>query len=159
STLGGLAIMNLLGALTSILVMVLYFASATDRAEKAMMEARERSERLLLNVLPAPIAARLKDQTSTIADAFPAVTVLFADIVGFTTFAAQVPSTDLVDMLNDVFSRFDHLADAHGLEKIKTIGDAYMVVGGLPEPRDDHAQAVARMAIDMRGALRAHAEK
>jgi adenylate cyclase len=159
STIDGLALMNMLGALGGLVIMILYFAAATDRAEKAMTEASERSERLLLNVLPASIAARLKDETTTIADSFPAVTVLFADIVGFTTFAAQVPSTHLVDTLNDVFSRFDRLADAHGLEKIKTIGDAYMVVGGLPEPRRDHVEAVARMAIDMRDALRAHAEE
>jgi adenylate cyclase len=156
ATIQGLAIMNVIGTLVALLIMVVYFAAATDRAEAALTRERDRSEKLLLNVLPAPIAARLKDAPGTIADSFPAVTVLFADLVGFTTLAASVSSTELVEMLNAVFSRFDRLADQHGLEKIKTIGDAYMVVGGLPAPRPDHVRAMARMALDMRQALRDH---
>jgi class 3 adenylate cyclase len=111
---------------------------------------REKSEHLLLNVLPRPIADRLKREGSTIADSFAEATVLFADIVDFTTTSAHVSPTELVEMLNEVFSAFDLLADQHRLEKIKTIGDAYMVVGGLPEPRPDHAHAIAEMALDMR---------
>jgi class 3 adenylate cyclase/CheY-like chemotaxis protein len=110
---------------------------------------RERSERLLLNILPRPIAERLKDNQLTIADSFSEVTVLFADIVDFTRLSERISATDLVTLLNDIFSVFDHLAEQHGLEKIKTIGDSYMVVGGLPIPRSDHAEAVADMALDM----------
>ena len=114
-----------------------------------LQSEREKSERLLLNILPQSIAARLKDGATVIADSFSNVTVLFADLVDFTRLAARIPASDLVRLLNEVFSQFDWLAELHGLEKIKTIGDAYMVVGGLPSPRDDHAIAVAEMALDM----------
>ena len=110
---------------------------------------RQKSERLLLNVLPAPIAERLKQSPQVIADSFAEVTVVFADIVDFTPLSAALPPQPLVRLLNAVFSAFDALAEQHGLEKIKTIGDAYMVVAGLPEPRADHAQAAARMALAM----------
>ncbi len=110
---------------------------------------QEKSERLLLNILPAPIAERLKQGQGTIADSFGDVTVLFADLVGFTDLASSMPPTELVVLLNEIFSTFDHLAEQHGLEKIKTIGDAYVVVGGLPTPRPDHACAIADMALDM----------
>ncbi len=108
-----------------------------------------KSEQLLLNVLPAAIVLRLKDKEQNIAESFGEVTVMFADIVGFTELSSRISATAVVKVLNDIFSAFDHLADRHGLEKIKTIGDAYMVVGGLPTPRPDHAEAVANMAIDM----------
>lgn len=112
--------------------------------------AKKQSEVLLLKVLPSPIADRLKtEQHATIADSFPAVTVLFADIVDFTPLSASLPPQELIMLLNEIFSAFDCLAEKHGLEKIKTIGDAYMVVGGLPYYRDDHVQAVADMALDM----------
>jgi class 3 adenylate cyclase len=110
---------------------------------------REKSERLLLNVLPKSIADRLKQGESTIADSFPDVTVLFADLGDFTRRSTEVPAPELVHLLNEVFSKFDWLAELHLLEKIKTIGDAYMAVGGLPMPRPDHAEAVAEMALDM----------
>ena len=110
---------------------------------------RGRSESLLLNVLPEPIANRLKDGESTVADTFSNVSVLFSDVVGFTKLSARISATELVNMLNLVFSAFDGLTDKYGLEKIKTIGDAYMVVGGLPQPRPDHAEAIANMAMDM----------
>ncbi|MEG4319153.1 MULTISPECIES: adenylate/guanylate cyclase domain-containing protein [unclassified Microcoleus] len=108
-----------------------------------------KSEQLLLNVLPAAIALRLKDNEHNIAESFGEVTVMFADIVGFTELSSRISATAVVEVLNDIFSAFDHLADRHGLEKIKTIGDAYMVVGGLPTSREDHAEAIANMAIDM----------
>jgi class 3 adenylate cyclase len=114
---------------------------------------QERSERLLLNVLPAPVAARLKDQPGVIADAFQEVTVLFADMVNFTALSARMSASEVVTLLNAVFSAFDEVAEKRGLEKIKTIGDAYMVVGGLPTPRPDHAEAVVEMALDMRDEL------
>ncbi len=110
---------------------------------------REKSERLLLNVLPQPVAEQLKQQQGTIADSFAEVTVLFADIVDFVELSAHISATELVDLLNDIFSAFDRLAEVHKLEKIKTIGDAYMVVGGMPTPRSDHVEAVANMALDM----------
>ncbi len=118
------------------------------------LEAEQRkSERLLLNILPVAVAEKLKREQRTIADHFPEVTVLFADIVGFTQLSAAIPPAEMVDYLNQIFSAFDYLAAANNLEKIKTIGDAYMVVGGLPEERDDHVQAIANMALGMREAL------
>lgn len=113
-------------------------------------QERERSERLLLNVLPKVIADRLKRSPGTVADSFNDVTVLFADIADSTPNIAQLSPEAVVELLNDVFTSFDRLAVKHRLEKIKTIGDAYMVVGGLPEPRKDHAEAVVAMAMDMR---------
>ncbi len=123
--------------------------------EKNLVIAKmhEDSERLLLNVLPVPIADRLKQGAQTIADSFENVTVLFADIVGFTQLSASTSPEELVQMLDAIFSDFDALAEKYGLEKIKTIGDCYMVVGGIPMPREDHAIAVASMAIEMRDAI------
>ncbi|WP_198525109.1 PAS domain S-box protein [Kamptonema formosum] len=121
----------------------------SKRAAEILRAERERSDRLLLNILPEPIAERLKREQGSIADSFEEVTVLFADIVGFTELSASISPTELVELLNQIFSRFDRLAEKHGLEKIKTIGDAYMVVGGLPVHRHDHAEAVADMALDM----------
>jgi PAS domain S-box-containing protein len=119
------------------------------QAEEALLVEKEKSERLLRNILPSEIAFRLKHETDSIADHFADVTVLFADIVGFTKFSSCVSPIELVKLLNRIFSTFDLLAEKHGLEKIKTIGDAYMVVGGLPTPRPDHVEAVAEMALDM----------
>jgi class 3 adenylate cyclase len=120
------------------------------RNRRALDLEREKSERLLLNVLPASIATRLKQTQGVIADGFPDVTVLFADIVDFTSRSERVAPEQVVEVLNDLFSAFDRLALQRGLEKIKTIGDAYMVVGGVPDPRPDHAEAVAEMALAMR---------
>jgi guanylate cyclase len=116
--------------------------------------ARRRADGLLLNVLPAPIAGRLKRSPTTIADGFDEVTVLFADIVNFTAMSATADPVEVVNFLNDLFSGFDDLAAKHGLEKIKTIGDAYMVAGGLPTPRPDHCQAVVAFGLDMLEAAR-----
>ena len=116
---------------------------------KQLAEEQEKSESLLLNILPAPIAQRLKQGEKTIADSFSEVTVLFADLVGFTKISANLSPAELVELLNMIFSGFDQLAEKYGLEKIKTIGDAYMVVGGLPTLRKDHAEAIAEMALDM----------
>jgi len=119
-------------------------------AQKELLAVeRQKSERLLLNVLPAQIAERLKRSPQVIADSFAEVTVVFADIVDFTPLSTALPPQSLVRLLNAVFSAFDPLAEEYGLEKIKTIGDAYMVVAGLPEPRADHAHAAARMALAM----------
>ena len=114
------------------------------------MRAREG---LLLNILPGSIAERLKAGEQSIADGYGDVTILFADLVDFTPLTARKTPQELVTLLNTVFSAFDRLTQRHGLEKIKTIGDAYMVVGGLPEPRANSAAAVAEMALDMRAEM------
>lgn len=114
---------------------------------------QERSERLLLNILPAAVAQQLKQNQQTIAESFAEATVLFADIVGFTEISAGIPPQELVTLLNQIFSAFDRLADQHRLEKIKTIGDSYMVVGGLPLERADHTEAIAEMALDMQESI------
>lgn len=123
------------------------------QAEAALRAEQEKSERLLLNILPKAIAEQLKQGQGAIATRFEAVTVLFSDIVDFTGMAGRLAPTELVTLLNEVFSTFDQLAEDYGLEKIKTIGDAYMVVGGLPEPRSNHAEAIAEMALKMQEAV------
>ncbi|MDB9314420.1 adenylate/guanylate cyclase domain-containing protein [Spirulina sp. CS-785/01] len=117
--------------------------------EEELRQQKARSEQLLLNILPEPIAKRLQEAESTIADNFDNVTVLFADLVNFTQLSTEISSIELVEILNTIFSEFDYLAKKHGLEKIKTIGDAYMAVSGLPFSRDDHAQVAANMALDL----------
>ena len=114
-----------------------------------LQEEQEKSERLLLNILPEAIANELKEGKSNLAQKFDAVTILFADIVSFTQLSAIMSPTELVDLLNEIFSAFDRLTEEYGLEKIKTIGDAYMVAGGIPYARPDHAEAIAAMALDM----------
>ena len=133
----------------ALLTAVLLLGEAV-RGRRALAVEQDRSERLLLNVLPAPIAARLKQGEAVIADRFQEVTVLFVDLVDFTRSSDRSTPERVVQVLDDLFTAFDRLAERHGLEKIKTIGDAYMAVGGLPEPRPDHAEAVAEMALAMR---------
>jgi PAS domain S-box-containing protein len=118
-------------------------------AEEALHAEQEKSERLLLNILPKAIADRLKQVNGIIADSYESVTVLFADIVGFTRISSEMAPQDLVDLLNLIFSNFDTICETYGLEKIKTIGDAYMVAGGIPVPTDHHGTAIAMMALDM----------
>jgi len=127
------------------------YRDITERrlAEEQLRLEREKSEQLLLNILPQAIAEQLKHNPNAIAEQFQEVTVLFADIVGFTELSQHIAATDLVGLLNRIFSLFDCLSAHYGLEKIKTIGDAYMVVGGLPHPRPDHAEAIADMALAM----------
>jgi guanylate cyclase len=117
---------------------------------------RQRSESLLLNILPASVAARLKEKPGQIVDSYPSVSVLFVDIVEFTPLSAGVPPRDLVKMLNAVFSALDKITRKHGLEKIKTIGDAYMAASGVPLSRPDHARALALAALEMRDYLHTH---
>lgn len=130
-----------------------WMLAALESSLKELKAEREKAEQLLLNILPQPIANRLKKEERTIADSFNEATVLFADIVGFTNLSAHTSPVELVSLLNQIFSAFDRLAEQHGLEKIKTIGDAYMVVGGIPTPGSDSAQAVAEMALDMLKAI------
>ncbi|HEY6897993.1 MAG TPA: adenylate/guanylate cyclase domain-containing protein, partial [Rhodocyclaceae bacterium] len=124
-----------------------------QEAHAALQGEQERAERLLLNILPAPIARRLKESNQTIADGFADVTVMFADIVNFTQVASGMSPSQVFTMLNRIFSAFDDLAEKHGLEKIKTIGDAYMVAGGLTDCADNYSAAMADLAMDMRDLL------
>jgi class 3 adenylate cyclase len=122
--------------------------SIREKTEIIEQKNRE-NERLLLNILPGPIADRLRGGETRIADSFADVTVLFADLVGFTRLSAKTPPHELVDMLNDLFTRFDGSARRHGVEKIKTIGDAYMAVAGLPTPYPDHTRRIVMLAIEI----------
>ena len=134
--------MNIVGPSLTIFMTMLYFVNAFQREH-------EKSESLLLNILTAAIAERLKEGDEVIADAHREVTILFADIVDFTGLASRMGAEQLVVLLNAVFSSFDRLTAQHGLEKIKTVGDAYIVAAGLPEPRPDHAEATADLALEM----------
>ncbi len=127
----------------------------TQQTATALATEQKKSEKLLLNILPQSIAQRLKQKHQPIADAFEEVTVLFADIVGFTQLSTQMPPQELVQLLNQIFSAFDARVEQLGLEKIKTIGDAYMVVGGLPKPRPDHAEAIVVLAQQMQAEIEA----
>jgi class 3 adenylate cyclase len=151
-----LFVLNIAGVTLTCFLMLRYFVGQRERAlvaldmeHKNLVQEQERSERLLLNVLPAAIAARLKASTAVIADGFADVTVLFADIVNFTPLSDRVSPEQLVRLLDELFTDFDGLVERYDLEKIKTIGDAYMVAAGLPEPRVDHAEAMAEMALEM----------
>lgn len=121
--------------------------------EVALRLSQKKSDHLLLNILPAAIVENLKKGQGAAADRFDSATVLFADIVGFTSLAARISPLELVNLLNKIFSTFDQLTEKHDLEKIKTSGDAYMVAGGVPVPRADHAEAIADMALDMQEAI------
>jgi class 3 adenylate cyclase len=124
------------------------------QAEKELVEIeKEKSEKLLLNILPGAIAGRLKGGEKTIANGHTTVSVMFADLCGFTALSRKTNPADLVTMLNGIFTAFDTIVERHGVEKIKTIGDCYMMVGGLPTHRDDHAIVVASAALEMVHAL------
>ena len=146
-------LMNIIGTACILYAVMRYFQSQKERTLLELNLEQARSEKLLLNILPKSIADRLKDNDMRIADSHEAVTILFADIVGFTVMTASMPPAELVDLLSQLFSRFDRLADLHGLEKIKTIGDGYMVVGGAPASRDDHATVIAQLALEMQQEL------
>ena len=149
-------------AVSTIVFLLLRFSAAEkQKAQERLNEAhrllqieQERSERLLLNILPGTVAERLKSSNQTIADGFADVTVMFADIVNFTQVAEGMAPTQVFAMLNRIFSSFDELAERYGLEKIKTIGDAYMVAGGLNDGKQDYSDAIADMALAMRDLLR-----
>jgi PAS domain S-box-containing protein len=122
-------------------------------AREALQFQKQQTQKLLLNILPATIAKRLQQEQRAIADSFNDVSVLFADLVGFTEFCSNVSPTDIVEFLNLIFSEFDQLTKKYHLEKIKTIGDAYMVVGGLPVLRKEHLEAIACMVLEMQVSL------
>ncbi|HEV8516653.1 MAG TPA: adenylate/guanylate cyclase domain-containing protein [Candidatus Limnocylindrales bacterium] len=139
-------VLNILGVAVTAYLLLQYSIRARDAALGL-------SEGLLLNVLPKPIAERLKREPGVIAESHEDVTVLFADVVDFTPFAERTPAERVVGVLDEIFTAFDRLAERGRLEKIKTIGDAYMVVSGLPEARPDHAEAMAEMALEMQTEL------
>jgi guanylate cyclase len=152
---------NVSGVATILYLVMRYFETQKERVlfeldnkNGALLLEQYRSDRLLLNILPKSVADRLKQNNEArIADRYESVTIMFADLVDFTRISAGMSPEALVDLLGSVFSRFDELTEKHGVEKIKTIGDAYMVVCGAPEARADHAEAVANLAIDMKEAL------
>jgi adenylate cyclase len=145
---------SVVGSAVIVMATVWYAMREIDRAEKAMEAEYQRSESLLANILPASIAARLKDPTrNIIADKYDDASILFADIAGYTKRASDTTPTDLVRFLDTLYTDLDALVDKHGLEKIKTSGDSYMVVSGVPKPRPDHVQAIARLALDMADAV------
>jgi len=141
--------MNLIAVGALVFMMIFYFVN-----QKNIFQ--QKSETLLLNILPKEIAAILKNESRTIADHYQEASVLFADMVGFTPLSAQLPPVEMVELLNEVFSFFDSLLDKYGVEKIRTIGDSYMVASGVPRGRPDHAQALAHMALEMRDYISTH---
>ncbi len=154
--------LNLLYALNSIAALlvcavgVAYYMRNLERAEAALEVAHAKSEALLRNVLPEEIAASLKDHNQVIADLFEGASVLFADVVNFTPLSAGMKPAQVVELLNEVFSGFDVLVEKYQLEKIKTIGDCYMVAAGVPRPRRDHAQVLTQLALDMQDYVAQH---
>ena len=133
---------------------IVHDISERRQMETELRQQRQQADRLLVNILPYRIAQRLKGGARTIAESLDQVSVLFADLVDFTAASSEMTPRQLVKMLNEVFSMFDQLAEFHRLEKIKTIGDAYMVAGGLPSPNDDHAEAIAQFALDICDAIK-----
>jgi class 3 adenylate cyclase len=136
-------------ALSTILAILFYYGYLVDKFEHALRVEYQKSDHLLHNVLPVTIANRLKEGSQILADGFDKTSILFADIVGFTQMSQQTSPAEVVSFLNGVFSMFDDLTEKYGLEKIKTIGDAYMVAGGIPEHCKEHAELIAQMALAM----------
>jgi adenylate cyclase len=145
--------LNIFGPSITTFALLEHFVRSRDRAHRLLAAEQERSETLLLSIFPRPIAERLKVSQEVIAERCEEVSVLFADITGFTPVAERLPAEEVVVLLDDIFSFFDGLVTRHGLEKIKMIGDGYMVAAGIPTPRADHADAAARLALAMRQAL------
>ena len=145
--------LNVVGAASIAFMLLATFAHQRNEALSALRGEQEKSEALLVNVLPGSIAARLKATDRTIADHFDATSILFADVVDFTPLSQLLPPTEMVDILDRLFSHFDELVERHGLEKIKTVGDCYMAAAGVPDPHADHARRAALLALDMREAV------
>ena len=136
-----------------------YIHITFQKTESFMRLEHDKSEKLLQNILPLSIIKKLRDNPDTIAERFEDCTVLFSDIVGFTQMSKSMPAVSVVSLLNEIFSRFDDLAEKYNLEKIKTIGDAYMVVGGLPEPDENHVEKIASFALEMLDVIRDYRQK
>ena len=145
--------LNIVGAASIAFMLLATFAHQRNEALAALRVEQEKSEALLVNVLPGSIAARLKATDRTIADHFDATSILFADVVDFTPLSQRLPPAEMVDILDRLFSHFDALVERHGLEKIKTVGDCYMAAAGVPDPHADHARRAALLALDMREAV------
>ncbi|MFI5399199.1 MAG: adenylate/guanylate cyclase domain-containing protein [Candidatus Binatia bacterium] len=141
-----LFVLNIDAVSTIVFVLLLYFVRAT-------FTERERANALLLNVLPHEIVSTLKASPRTIANQFASASILFADVVNFTPLSASMPPAELVELLNELFTHFDVLVDRYGMEKIKTIGDCYMVAAGVPRPQTNHAEALIRLALDIQNAV------
>lgn len=146
-------VLNISGVSLVAFVLMHYFVGQKNQALRLLGLEQARSEKLLLNVLPAEVAGILKQEERVIAEHFEAASILFADMVGFTRLTAEMAPAEMVRLLNEVFSAFDGLVGKYGLEKIRTIGDNYMVASGVPRPRTDHAQALAHLALEMRDYL------
>jgi hypothetical protein len=139
---------------TIVFTLLALFAQQRHDALGALRIEQEKAENLLLNILPRPIAEKLKASSQTIADQFTSASILFADVVDFTPRSEHLPPAEVVGILDSLFSYFDTLVEKYGLEKIKTIGDCYMIAAGVPTPRPDHARALALVALDMLQAVR-----
>ena len=151
-----ITINNVIGISCLVFAALYFFVSQRNLAYRLLNIEHDKAENLLLNILPQDIAAILKDHSEVIAEQFEGASILFADVVNFTPLSASMTATELVQLLNEVFSDFDRLVEKYGLEKIKTIGDCYMVAAGVPRPRADHARALARLALEMREHVRTH---
>jgi adenylate cyclase len=146
-----------IGAVSAIAITLLaYFVNEKNRLFVLLRNEQGKSENLLLNILPKEIATILKNESRTIAEDYADASVMFADMVGFTPLSAKLAPVEMVELLNQVFSFFDSLLDKYGVEKIRTIGDSYMVASGVPRHRQDHAQALVHMAIEMRDHIATH---
>ena len=145
--------LNVTFAGTVVFGLLAQFVRQREEALAALRIEQDRAESLLLNILPRSIADKLKADSGTIADQFASASILFADVVDFTPLSNRLQPAEVVGILDHLFTHFDVLADRYAVEKIKTIGDCYMVAAGVPSPRADHAQVMARMAIDMREAM------
>ena len=142
-------VLNLGGVSAIAFILLYYFVGQKDLTYRLLKAEQDRSEALLLNVLPQEIAERLKGGEEIIADHHPSVSILFADLSGFTPLSTILSPTEMVEMLNEIYSHFDLLIEKYGVEKIRTIGDNYMIASGVPKPRSDHAQVLAKLALDM----------
>ncbi len=142
-------VMNLVGPSLIVYILVIYFVGQKDSALEELAHEQGRSEELLLNVLPKKIAAQRKDGVGTIAEQYDSISVMFADMVGFAPLSSELAPKEMVDLLAEVFTFFDFLVEKYDVEKIRTIGDNYMVAAGVPRRRPDHANVLARMALDM----------
>ena len=142
--------LNIIGVASVSFTVLASFAHQRNAAMAALRAEQEKSETLLLSILPEPIAERLKTTTDTIADDIDGASILFADVVGFTPLSERLSAAQTVGVLDHLFSRFDELVERHGLEKIKTVGDSYMAAAGVPAPQRDHARKAALLALDMR---------
>jgi guanylate cyclase len=151
-----LFVMNTLGVASYMVLAVYYFVWQNEILTKLVLNEQAKTESLLLNILPREIATILKNENRVIADQFESASILFADVVNFTPMSASMTPAELVELLNEVYSHFDTLVEKYDLEKIKTIGDCYMVAAGVPRRRPDHALVLTQLALDIRDYVSQH---